>query len=56
MDKAKYRILDENYNVVYTGGNSWMTLEQARKIVNKENGEMIYEYTEDFMHRLWEIC
>jgi len=54
-DKAIYRILAEDYRVLHTGGNSWMTLEEARKLVDRSKGEMIYEYTDDYQQRLFEV-
>ena len=53
---APYRILDRNGLVMYTGTDlgSWFTLEQAKELVNRDKGEMIYEF--DFNgNRLWEI-
>lgn len=55
MKNKIYRILDKNHKILYTGGNSWMSLDEAKKLVNRENGEMIYQYSDDFMHPLWEI-
>lgn len=40
---------------MYTGGNSWMTLETAYKLVDRDKGEMIYQWTNDYMNPLWEI-
>jgi hypothetical protein len=56
-NKAKYRILNASGKVMYTGANigSWFTLEQAKVLINRENGEMIYEYSEDLQNRLWEV-
>ena len=47
VDKARYRIIDSNGRVKYTGGTemgSWFTLDKAKELVNYSNGEMIYEY------------
>jgi len=44
MSGAIFRILDQNRNILYTGGNSWMTKEQAKSLVNYDKGEMIYEF------------
>lgn len=54
-EKAVYHILDSNGRIMYTGGNSWMTLEQAKKLVDYSKGEMIYQYSDDYMYRLWEV-
>jgi len=51
----KYRILAADYTLMYTGGNSWMTLEQARKLVDYSQGQMIYEYSVDSLTRLHEV-
>ena len=50
-----YRIIDADNRIMYTGGNSWMTLDEAKKLVNRQAGEMIYEYTPDYQQRLWEV-
>lgn len=41
--KADYRIKRENGTIVNAGTDkgSWMTIEEARKLVNRENGETI---------------
>lgn len=54
--KAKYRILTSKGKIKYTGTKigSWFTLEKALQLVNREEGEMIYEYDNDG-NRLWEI-
>jgi DNA polymerase III sliding clamp (beta) subunit (PCNA family)/GNAT superfamily N-acetyltransferase len=46
VDKARYRIIDSNGKIKYTGTEmgSWFTLEKAKELVNYSNGEMIYEY------------
>ena len=46
IDKAKYRILDSDGRIKYTGTEmgSWFNLEKAKQLVNYSNGEMIYEY------------
>lgn len=53
--KAVYRIHNIENKVMHTGGNSWMTLEEARKLVDYSKGEMIYEYSDDYMDTLWEV-
>jgi len=57
VDKARYRIIDSNGRVKYTGGTemgSWFTLDKAKKLVNYSNGEMIYEYDYNG-EQLWEV-
>jgi DNA polymerase III sliding clamp (beta) subunit (PCNA family) len=57
VDKARYRIIDSNGRVKYTGGTemgSWFTLEKAKELVNYSNGEMIYEYDNNG-DRLYEV-
>jgi len=57
VDKARYRIIDSNGKVKYTGGTemgSWFTLEKAKELVNYSNGEMIYEYDYNG-EQLWEV-
>lgn len=51
----KYRIrkVDGRFLNAGTGLDSWFTLENARKIVNYENGETIIE--SDGVNVLWEI-
>lgn len=53
--KAKYRIRNENgtYLNAGTGLDSWFTLEQARKLVNREIGQIIIE--SDGVNVLWEV-
>lgn len=53
--EAKYRILkaDKTFLNAGTGLDSWFTLEQAREIVNYENGETIIEH--NGIDILWEI-
>ena len=54
VDEYRYRILNKDYRLMYTGeGNSYFTLEQAKKLVNRIKGEKIYEYRNG--ERLWEI-
>lgn len=55
--KAKYKILTADYKVRYTGTSfgSWLTLEQAKRLVNTNKGEMIYEYDIYRNVRLWEV-
>ena len=54
--KAVFRILDANRLIKYCGTEqgSWLTLEQARKVVDRTKGEMIYQFSDDYMHMLWE--
>ena len=55
--KARYRIIDSNGRVKYTGGTetgSWFSLERAKELVNRANGEMIYEYNYNG-DMLWEV-
>gem|GEM_PF-6192839 len=54
-DKSIYRIHSADNKIMYTGGNSWMTLETANKLVDRNKGEMIYQWTDDYMNPLWEI-
>lgn len=51
----KYRIRNENGTFLNagTGLNSWFTLDQARKLVNREIGQQIVEH--DGVNVLWEI-
>lgn len=44
MTGSNFRILDQNRNILYTGGNSWMTKDIAKSLVNYDKGEMIYEF------------
>lgn len=53
---ANYRILNAEMKVMYVGGNSWLTIDDAKKLVNYELGEAIYEYDMKTMERLWEVC
>lgn len=53
-DKYLFRILDSKREpkVFITG--TWLTIEQAKELVNYDNGEMIYQY--DYNCRpLWEV-
>jgi len=54
--KLKYRIQTKEGKIKYagTGKDSWFTLDDARKIVNRKNGEKIIE--SDGINILWEIC
>ena len=56
-DKRKYKILNSDLKVQYTGTikGSWFTLEEARRIVDYDKGEMIYEYSGGFTDRLWQV-
>jgi DNA polymerase III sliding clamp (beta) subunit (PCNA family) len=56
IDKFRYRILDSNGRLKYTGTEmgSWFNLEKAKQLVNPSNGEMIYEYDYDG-NKLWEV-
>ena len=51
---ARFRILSHDNRILYTGGHSWMTLEQARAIVRPERNERIYEYDTNG-RQLWEV-
>lgn len=53
-DEPKYRIRKDG-KILYagTGKDSWFTLEDARKIVNRKNGEQIVE--SDGINILWEV-
>lgn len=53
---ANYRILNAEGLIQYTGTEigSWFTLEAAKKLVNYNDGETIYEYNSD-RERLWEV-
>lgn len=44
---ANYRILTSEGKIKFTGSDtgSWFSLEDARKIVDYSNGEMIYEFS-----------
>jgi hypothetical protein len=48
-NKAKYRILKANGRIKFAGTDkpSWLTIEQAKKLVNYTDGEMIYEYNNE---------
>jgi hypothetical protein len=52
-----YRILTSEGLVKFTGttSGSWFTLEDAKKLVNRNNGEMIYKFSMQTMTRLFEI-
>ena len=39
-----FRILSADDRIMYTGGNSWMTREEAFKRVDRTKGEKIYEW------------
>ena len=56
-DKRKYKILNSDLKVQYTGTikGSWFTLKEARRIVDYDKGEMIYEYSGGFTDRLWQV-
>jgi len=45
-DKMKFRILDKNGNIKFTGTKrpSWFTLPRARQLVNYGAGEKIVEH------------
>ena len=51
---ARYRILSHDFRILYTGGNSWMTLDRAKSLFRPERGEMIYQYDEQG-RQLWEV-
>ena len=53
--KAKYRILNKNRTFLNAGTDkgSWFHLEDARKIVNYNDGQMIVEH--DGVNILWEV-
>jgi hypothetical protein len=55
--KTTYRILTSEGLVKYTGTTigSWFTLEDAKKLVNRNNGEMIYKFSMQTMTRLFEV-
>ena len=55
--KATYRIITKKGLIKYAGSNrgSWFTLQQAKKLVNKKEGEKIYEYSLKTMRKLWEV-
>jgi hypothetical protein len=57
MNKNIYRIIDKNDKIKYTGSKigSWFTLKIAKSKVNKNLGETIYKYSDDFSRRLFEI-
>mgnify|MGYP003649256971 CR=1 FL=1 len=57
MNKNIYRILDKNDKIKNVGLNigSWFTLEIAKNKVNRNLGEKIYQYSNDFQRRLFEI-
>ena len=54
--KALHRIILPDGRIKYagTGQDSWLTLEQAKKLVDRTKGEMIYEY-KDYVTKLWEV-
>lgn len=53
--KAKYRIQNKNGTFLNagTGNESWFTLEDARKLVNYNEGQRIVEH--NGVNILWEI-
>jgi hypothetical protein len=53
--KNRYRIQTKDRRFRYTGSEygSWFSLEQARKIVKREQGERIVE--SDGVNILWEV-
>jgi len=56
VTKAKYRILNSNGRIKYTGTEmgSWFTLEKAKELVDYSQGEMIYEYDNNG-DPIWEV-
>lgn len=54
--KYRFRILTSDRRIRFAGTDkpSWLTLEQAKELVDYSKGEMIYEYN-DQGERLWEI-
>ena len=56
-DMEKFRIITADNKVKFagTGSDSWFTLAKAEQVVNRENGEMVYEYTCPGGERLWEV-
>lgn len=52
---ANYRIQnsDNTYLNAGTGNDSWFTLDQARELVNYDNGQRIIE--SDGVNVLWEV-
>ena len=57
ITKTNYRILTSEGNVKFTGTSigSWFTLEDAKKLVDRNNGETIYQFSMQTMTRLFEI-
>ena len=53
--KNPYRIVNADRTIMNagTGLDSWFSLDQARKLVNYEAGQMIYQH--DGMNLLWEV-
>jgi hypothetical protein len=56
-DKKTYRILTANRRIKYAGTDkpSFLSLEQAKKLVNYKKGEMIYQWDIKNQEPLWEI-
>jgi hypothetical protein len=48
-----YRIQTADGRFLGTGGESWFSLDEARIVVRRENGERIVEH--DGMNVLWEV-
>lgn len=55
MKNKRFRILNADLRVMYAGGDSWKTLEECRQLVDYSKGEKIFEYSECYQYRLWEI-
>lgn len=55
--KSKYRILTKDRRIknAGTGKDSWFTLDEARKIVNTQKGEKIYEWNMYTMEPMFEV-
>lgn len=55
-DKAVYRIITKDLRIKFAGTDnpSWLTFEQARKLVDYSKQEMIYECDENG-NKLWEV-
>jgi hypothetical protein len=55
--KTTFRILTKDMKIKYTGtdSGSWFTLSEAQKLVDRDKGESIYQYSSDYQHRLFEV-
>jgi hypothetical protein len=54
---SNYRIVNSDYTIKYTGTNdgSFFTLEKAMQIVDRKNGESVYEWCPITNRLMWEV-